>query len=796
MRNITYLFFILLTFIIVSCSSTKNLQENEYMLVKNSINFTDYKGSEFDYIENYIRPIPNKKFIGIFPIKTSIYGNYQPKIMKDGSIKDNKFNQWMRKQGEAPVLYDTNNVLYSINQLKMAMFKKGYYNAIVEPQVKQIGKKQKTQVIYNVTIGEPYYIREITYQIDIPQYRKIVLRDTANAIIHIGDRYDEDLLIQERERIVNNIRDHGYYHVSNSIVTIEIDSIHAHKTLTAAGNPTIAVSIIVNFDNISDPEIKKKFEYQYHFDKVYIYTNYDVSYEKGIPIDSVRFFSTRDKEDSTLYTFLSPYAEKRFNNKKKLIKDFKYRVITTAINTKKGAPYSQQAFDISYKKLRSLKNFSIINISFQEDLTQMDTLLKTGILNTTYKLTRNKLHGISAEAEIRSDRSNLSFTYTNKNIFKGAEYMNINAYGGIYYYNWLNNKIKGGNYEYLTYGEIGGSISFDFPRLVFFKRLQKATALNYNTSLKFGASYSQLFSRLMLFSNFTYRWNPNNHISHSISPIDINTIDTRGTRNSFIIAEYPESYQRKFAKFFLLNCNYMLNYTFPMRNKKNDFRLSLALESSGALLLGLNTIFNKEERWELFNNNYQYTTYEKLDLTLRYSYNINKNNLFLSRFNLGIAIPFSRESVVPFEKSFFVGGANSMRGWTFRSLGPGSYHTDNYFECSGDIKIEFNFEYQGTLYKSLKFALFSDIGNIWLSKPYEGMPNAEFALNRFYKELGLCVGAGFRIDLGFFIIRLDYGLPLYDPTIPEESRWFKKTWIANKWWKWNQGIQFGIGYAF
>lgn len=765
------------------------------MLTKNSVEITDYKGIEFDKLSNYVRPIPNKKFIGLFPIKTSIYGRFQPKELPDGTIKDNKFNQWMRKKGEAPILYDTSNVVYSVNQLKMAMFKKGYYNTEVNPVVERNFKKKKAQVLYNLTIGKPYHIREIEYIIEIPQYKRIVLSDTANSLVKVGDRYDEELLTEERERIISNIRNQGYFHVSTSIITIEIDSNNSHKFLTREGNPTVAVSILVNFDEISDSEIKKKFEYKYLFDKVFVYTNYDVSFERDIAIDSVNFFSIRDKRDPTVYTFLSPFEERRFNKNRKLVKDFKYRVITTALHTKKGEPYSQLAYDMSYKKLRALKNFSIINISFHEDISKTDTVNKTGVLNTVYKLTRNKQHGVSAVAEVRSDRSNLSFTYTNKNIFKGAEYLNINAYGGIYYYNWLNSRLKGGTYDYLTYGEFGGSISFDFPRLIFFKRAQKESALSYGTSLKFGTSYSQLFSRLMLFANMTYRWNPSSTFSHSLSPIDINTIDTRGSRNSFIIAEYPESYQRKFAKFFLLNCNYTLNYTHPVKDKRNDFRISFSAESSGALLTGLNKLISGGEKWDLFND-YTYTTYEKFDLTLRYSHSFNKNHLFLSRFNLGIAVPFTRGGVIPFEKSFFVGGANSMRGWTFRSLGPGAFHTENYFECSGDIKIELNLEYQGTLYKALKYAIFSDIGNIWLSSAYEGMPNAEFRFDRFYKELGLCVGAGLRVDLGFFIIRLDYGVPIYDPSIPEGSRWIQKSWRENKWWKWSQGLQFGIGHAF
>ena len=222
------------------------------------------------------------------------------------------------------------SVVYSINQLKMAMFKKGYYNATVTPIVERNRKKKKAQVLYSLNIGKPYYIREIEYVIDIPQYRRIVLGDTANALVKVGNRYDEELLSEERERIIANIRNQGYFYVSTSIITIEVDSNNSHKVLTVDGNPTVSVSILLNFNEISDPEIKKKFEYKYHFNKVFVYTNYDVSFERDIAIDSTQFFSVRDKNDPTIYTFLSPYTERRFNKNRKIIKDFKYRVIATA----------------------------------------------------------------------------------------------------------------------------------------------------------------------------------------------------------------------------------------------------------------------------------------------------------------------------------------------------------------------------------------------------------------------------------------------------------------------------------
>jgi outer membrane protein assembly factor BamA len=164
--------------------------------------------------------------------------------------------------------------------------------------------------------------------------------------------------------------------------------------------------------------------------------------------------------------------------------------------------------------------------------------------------------------------------------------------------------------------------------------------------------------------------------------------------------------------------------------------------------------------------------------------------------NIGLALPLFNSKDIPFEKSFYLGGANSMRAWGFRALGPGSYYTENYMQRTGDVKLEMNLEYRGTIYKAIKFGIFADMGNVWLYRPYKDMPNADFQFNRFYKEIALGAGFGLRFDFNFFILRLDYGIPIYDPSKPMNNHWINQSWTKNKLWKWGQGFQFAIGHAF
>jgi len=793
MKSNLLFIFILFIFLLNSCHITRNLKPNEYMLMKNSVTIIDDKPNEFYDLIDYVRPIPNKRTLGVFMLKPALYANFQPDSSELG-IKDSPFRKWMRDNGEKQVLYDTLNVIYSIKQLQSVLKKMGYFDAVITPEITYLDH-QKLNINYAVQTKKPYYIRSITYNIDITEYRRIIVQDTMNSLIKPGMKYNENLIISERDRIIANIRNQGYYHVTPSIITIDVDTIRGLQLKDFQGNPTLSLQISINFKRISDPAIIAKHQYKYTFDKVYIYTNYDPKYEKGNNVmDTTVITSQNEYSDPTSYYFITPVMMKKRNGELVHISDYRYKTIIESIFTKKGQPFTQDAYNKSYKRFRDLKNFSIININFVEDLSQTDSIYKKGSINTIFKLTRSKPWGLKPKFEIRTDLSSFSGTYYNKNLFKGAEYFEFNVFGNILYYNWWNKILGKEVSENKIYGEYGGNITLDLPSYLFIKNSQNSNALYYRSSVKLGGSYSQLFSRLMLFANLSYFWSPNQSISHTLSPVDISTIDSRETRNNTLIATYPDSYQRKFDKFILFSFKYGFEYR-PKLASKNEMKIMGFFESVGSVLTGINYLVNPSEKWKMFGS-FNYSAYEKGEITMKYLKIFSSRTSFASRFNIGLAIPITQTDVIPFEKSFFIGGANSMRGWTFRQLGPGSFTSTDFIERTGDIKFEFNFEYRGTIYKWIKYGLFLDMGNIWLINKYENMPNADFEWNRFYKEIATNVGFGIRFDFSYFVIRLDYGLPIYNPNEINQQRWINKSWISSESWKWVQGIQFSINHAF
>jgi hypothetical protein len=793
---VEFIFFITIFF--TSCNYTKNLPKNEYALVKNTVKVEEVKGAQFDDLIDLVRPIPVKKFMGIFPIKVSLWAYHQPKMDSvTGIIKDSKFNRWLRKNGEEQALLDSSDMQRSMKQIELAMFKRGYFDAKTRAEVHFL-KKQKVRVNYFVTPNQPYYIRKVIYQIEIPEYKRIVITDTANALVKKGKMYKEDDLVAERNRIVNKIRDNGFFYATPDVVTFWIDTIQVFSNLSVKQNPTVEITVKISFDDVIDVSSIAKKRNRYKFNDVLIFTNYDLKFEKNVNLDTIPYYDFRNKSDSTLYEFVTIKKLKKKSNKLKLIKDYNSRTIVNAIWMKKSDLYTQTAYDRTRKKFSDLNNFTLINITYEENVALWDSINKMGVLNTTVRLTRAKQHDANYDFDIRTDRTGLSLAYNNRNIFKGAEYFRIGGFGNVYYYNWLTSQIKNIQLDNQIYGEFGGYISFTFPLLLMLPKDQNINYISYYTEIKFSASYTQLFSRLNLQLAYTYRWSPVRGLTHSISPVDVATLDSRSSRgDTAAIASYPISYQRKFDKFFLPTFRYILNYSPPLHNKKYFFNLNFSFENAGLMLYTINLAVDKKNIWTVFKD-YNYGIYEKFDLNLSFTKFINKNNSFASRFIFGMAIPLRKGTVIPFERSFFVGGANSMRGWTFRQLGPGGYYSDpeKYIERVGDMRLELNLEYRGTIFRAFKYGVFSDIGNIWLLSKYEDMPNAEFTFSNFYKQIAVCFGVGLRLDFDYFLIRLDYGLPIYDPSKPLDNYWINKNWRANNWWTWAQGIQFAINYAF
>ena len=768
------------------------------MLLRNNVEVKGAPSTDFDDLKSYCRPIPNDRFLTIFLVKPRLYAMGMPTTDKNGMVKDTKFKKWLReKVGEAPVLLDSAEIDNSVDQLQIVMKQSGYFDADISYHVKHNKhNNKKVKVNYLINANEPYRISNITYNIDIPEYKKIVILNKDETLLEPGMLYNEEIISNELTRIINLIRDEGYYYVEKSIISCEVSYDPPQDSLNT--NPhTVSLEIIMK---IPSNDNASRYLYKYSYNNVYVYTNYSALDNLIHHYDTVRFHS-RDKNDHTRYYFITPH----YDWLEKPIRDFHYGTLANAIYSKRDVPYSQIVRRRSSQAISQLDNFSYYNIEFKENEKLLDTVNRTGVLDSYYYLTPMKTHSIGGQLDLRNDKSAISFSYTNRNIFKGAEHLTINVSGGYFYYSLSNLFHHNTTYAYPEFG-VGATLTF--PNLFLFNKTQKVTGIRYSTSVNASINYNGLYRRLMYNIGMTYNWSPTYYLNHSVSPIDISTINNSDRRAARLLNydNYPESYQNRFGKFFLLSFKYSMNYLVPFKvtQNKHNMRISINFESSGLVLKGLNALITPDHRWTISRNRldstgYNYSSFEKVEATWNYTYKINKNNSFATRLSAGAMIPLDKDSHIPYERGFYLGTSNSMRGWGYRGLGPGAYEHGKDSLYTGDIKIEWNLEYRGTLYKSFKFGIFSDIGNIWLAKKSDDMPNAEFDFNRFYKELAIDVGVGLRLDFNFLILRIDYAIPIYDPSRTSYGPWINSVWFDKntpRKFRWGNGLKIAIGYAF
>lgn len=797
LRRHVFPVFCLLLVLCASCSSTKPLAEGEYMLVKNKVTVTDARNPNFEELKSYVRPIPNKKFLDIIRFRTMWYSLGQPTFDKNGQLKDSKFRRFLRyRVGEAPVLLDSNYIESSLKQLTTVMNQWGYFDAEADYSVQFKRHNPKKAVVnYSIMAHAPYHIRKINYDIAIPEYRRIFVIHKEESDLEEGMQYDEDAITEEFTRIVNLLRDEGYYYVEKSIMRGEV-TYDMPADSTQADPHTVTLSIILR---IPEGENSARYLYKYHFNNVYVHTRYNANDPLDQMNDTVVYRNYRDKTDSTFYRFITPH----YDDLREPIRDFKYRTIAQTIYTRTGEPYSQEAKRRSSMAISQLDNFSYYNITYQEVDSLLDTLHHVGYLDAIYRLTRSKVHSVGGQIDLRNDKSYISLSYSNRNIFKGAEQLKINLSGGYFYYS-LSNLFH--NHSF-SYPEFGLNVSLTWPKLLFFGNYHKRSSVRRNTAIKFGVNYSGLYHRLLYNAAITYNWSPISYMNHSFSPIDISTINNndRWYANMLNYWDYPESYQNRFNKFFMLSLKYNFDFLVPFafEHRAHNLRMSVSMESSGLFLKGINSLFTPDHRWVLGVNSldedgYNYTSFEKMEFTWNYSYKFDSKNTMALRMNAGAIIPLDKDSYVPYERGFYMGTSNSMRGWPYRGVGPGSYEHGRDSLFTGDVKIELNLEYRGTLYRSFKYGIFADAGNIWLTHDYGDMEGANFDIRRFYKEFALDAGVGLRLDFGFFVIRVDYAVPLYDPTRTSIGRWINKKWFNNDGRRLalQNGLKFAIGYAF
>lgn len=817
-RGIPYFYIqTLILFVILSaCNPAKKLQKEELLLSKNIVSIKGAKLEKTD-IDTYIKLKPNRKILGFVRFHLWLYNlanenriakkrkAYNEKLrlknerrIAKGKAKTNGreqlFGEWLLSVGEPPVVYDSFAVQKSAKQIKMLLANKGYFiNTVTDSLTIKRGKK--ANVFYEINASKPYTINAVTYNIADAQLKQFVFSDTAGSLLQKGNNYDVDEIQKERERITNTLNNNGFYLFTQDYIYFEIDTnLNNRKANISIGIKNFAQKIPGNADSIAETTHQR-----FTIGNVYIQPDF-VSAEQNM-----RHTDTLQIDN---YVVLQ-------NNKL----NYKIKVLLEAIFIHKGDTYKLKNSEDTYKRLSELKSFKSIRIYYiQSDSGQLDCHIQ---LSPIFK------QSFTIETEGTNTSGNLgvsgSFIFQNRNLFKGAELLELRLKGGIAAQRLANTTSKNltSNAREFNTIEFGPELNLYVPRFLLPFKVYASKRANPKTVFTSALNYQKRPDYERTITNFSlgYTWKETAQKTHVINPLVINFVKVdlsnqfssdlqNNIRNQFILYSFSNHLSTSSRYTFTFNQQ-------DLKKQKNFAFFRLNAESSGSILRGLYNLTNRINENTFVKDNQgrftfldiAYSQYLRMDADYRYYFNPNPWNKIVFRIAGGIGKPLSNFRVLPFERSFFSGGANSLRAWQTRSLGPGSYYNKNFsFDQFGDGQLEGNIEYRFKMFKMLNGAFFIDAGNTWLRQPETNRPGGDFQFNRFYKEIAIGTGFGVRADFDFFIIRFDWGLKARDPQFAEKERWVIEHWVDPQWKKNyyllnNREYSFlafniGIGYPF
>ncbi len=851
----------ILASVITSCNSLKRVEDHELLIANNTILIDSIKVSD-EAIESLIAQKPNSDILG-YNWRLNLYNlakvnpdkQYQEwlykkpkrkerltKILSEKQVKRlgesflvKRLSKWLKKIGEAPVVLDSSKTIKSLQRLSAYFGTKGYFNNTTTFTIDSLKKKQRVNVNYKITLGDPYMIDTIQYKITSPQIDSIYKIIKKDSYIKIGQQFDSENFNKERERLTASFRDRGVFNFQESAISFDLIS-----DTTRLGNDR-QMNIKLNIDDLKtrtkNSITTSKFKV-FKFDKINIYT---------------------DQSKSQL---------KRFKNYNIYYKDklkFKPETLTNAIFFVKDSVYRDTSRSRTLRQLSSLNVFRFPTVNFETD-------------TTTNKLTANIY---LTERPKYSFRTNLDITHSNiqtiglsfspslqwRNLFKGAE--NLSLSGRI---NIGSSSQEIDDRRFFNLFEFGADLKLDFPRIWFpFIKTEKLIP-NYmlprtSASIGFGSQKNIGLDKRTLNATLSYNWNPSDYRKNNFELLNIEFVKNLKPEQFFNV--YRNTYQRldnladnydepdeyesleeyqKFEGFFepdpdnpgdprlntetgafgfleaKLNDGFMgfsqndtreaigiiergarltqenlilaSNYTYHKNNRQgladnNFYKFRWKIETAGNLLAGLSDLlkFNSDEDGKKLFLNVPFSQYVKTEFDFVKYWELKKSGVLAFRSFFGIAIPYGNSDNIPFARSYFGGGSNDNRAWAPYSLGPGK--AENLFEFNeANLKIALNLEYRFPLFGNFNGAIFADAGNIWNVFDDSNLPGSKFTSIDSLGDIALGTGLGIRYDFTYFLFRLDLGFKTYNPVEEVSKRWFRDYNLSNS------VLQIGINYPF
>lgn len=811
----------IITVLLFSCSPTRRLTENQYLLTANKVvELKKLKKNEKDDIQEYIQQKPNRKVFGFYRFYLQLYNLPNPDKLDslrelrekntnanlnnwNDTVKTKKKNyfknlkdtirseynktylmigEWLQKIGEPPALLDSFKIDKTVDQLTKYAQNKGFFQVKVRDSV--VTKNQKAKVYYIIDRGPAYYIDSIKYDVSNSIILDIIQQNQKKSFLKKGMKYDLGLFDEERERITKILRNQGFFLFRKDFIRFEID--------TTLGNQHLQLKL-----QIKDPEL----QYLQEGDTL------SVTKHKQFLIRNIYVIPKYQLKEEQYYRDTIKYKDYQFLFNNKI--NFNPKVLSQSVFFLKNQFFNTRAEEKTQRGLADLRNFKYIHIRYEPEFSE-----KTyDVVDCYIELSPSPKQNLGVELQGTNTEGNLgvslSSSYQNKNLFKGAEILEFKIMAGAEV-----QVLQGdsANIDYNKFGpfntlELGAQLSLVTPRFLFpinISKVKKRARPKTRTTLSVNFQSRPDYDRIVGSLQFGYEWQSTNmantySIKHIFNAGEASLIKIwKGDSFASFINQIDDQFViNSFTDHYIQGMSYTFIYSNQdINNPGKSFLFLRANGQIGGNLLNLISFIGKDQPIDGYHTVFggiRYAQYARMDVDFRFYGKITPAHTIATRAYIGIGVPYGNSTVLPFEKSFFTGGANDLRAWLPRTLGPGSYHdtTTGRVDQIGDIKILVNAEYRFKIYRFIEGAIFADFGNIWLIREDANRPNGNFDFSRFWNEFALGSGVGLRLNFNFFIFRLDVAMPFRDPTKPEGERWV----ISNLEFKdvrWN----IGIGYPF
>ncbi|MDQ6756574.1 MAG: BamA/TamA family outer membrane protein [Bacteroidota bacterium] len=761
-KNISNLAFLILIFLIVSCSNTRNLPPGDALYtgatvkIKNNIPKKAKTVLEED-LTGLTRPKPNRKILGI-PFKLTFFN------MAGDPNKKSFIRNFLRKIGEPPVLLSDLNLVNNTKVLQNYLENKGYFHAAVSGDTTVKGKKAHAN--YTVETGTLYTIKNIMFPHDTTSQLGMAIKNTQpNTLIKSGVPFNLDLIKAERSRIDAALKQKGYYFFSPDYILVDADS-------TIGNN---MVNLYITIKSTTPLSARKP----YLINEIYIYPNYTLN---------------------TAAVDTSHVNEIFYNGYYVVDKDkmFKPNLFEHIMQFKPNDLYNRKAHNLALNRLINLGVFKFVKNRFEVDPY-------TDELNTFYYLTPFPKKTLRAEISGNTKSNNnagsvISFSWRNKNFLKGAELLAMNAYVG--------SEIQfSGRQQGFNTNKLGGEVSITVPKFIIpFFVFNTKGAYVPKSYARIGydlLNRTKLYTLNSFRADLGYSWKPNERKEYKYNPISISYVQPLNVTKRYsdsIVHDF--TLKKAIEKQFIIGSNATYSYNEIVDDPKGKgWFVTTNLDLSGGIVgLIKHPNLKAGDTVKIFGA--PYSQYAKTEADVRHYSRLGPKTIWANRIDLGFGFPYGNSYELPFIKQFFIGGTNSLRGFRSRTVGPGTYispradSTDFYPDQSGDIKLEINTEIRQKISGILECAFFAEAGNIWLKNKNKDKPGAEFTKD-FLSQLAIDAGIGLRFDLQILLLRFDVAVPLRKPWfVPPPTALQQIDFKSAVWRKQNIVFNIGIGYPF